>query len=156
MKNDYKPIKGLGTGWGGLQLGVRSRLYQGPDHLLIVLNSGYTEEYKRVFYRDVRYVVARDSNDQTVQAWLAVAGFLICSLFFFFGHWGLGIVFTAPFVLWFAVNVLRGSTCRAYVNTDVQTLELPIPRRVGKLPLLIAFLNGKMASGQPQPGQPVT
>ena len=149
MKSDYKPIKGLGSG-------MRSRLYQGADHLLIVHNSGYTEEYKRVFYRDVRYIVAQDSNDQTVQAWLAVAGFLLCSLFFFFGHWGLGIVFVFPFVVWFAVNVLRGSTCRAFVNTDVQTLELPLPRRVAKLPVLIAFLNSKLTPDQRQVEQVVT
>ena len=156
MKSDYKPIKGLGTGWGGIRLGVRSRLYQASDHLLIVLNTGYTEEYKRVFYRDIRYIVARDSNDQTIQAWVAVAGFLLCSLFFYFGHWGLGIVFTSPFVLWFAVNILRGSTCRVFVNTDVQTLELPVPRRFGKLPVLIALLNSKLTPDLPRVEQAVT
>ena len=156
MKSDYKRIKGLGTGWGGLQLGVRSRLYQAPDHLLIVLNTGYTEEYKRVFFRDIRYVVARDSNGQTIQAWMAVAGFLLCSLFFFFGHWGLGVVLTAPFVLWFVVNILRGSSCRVFVNTDVQTLELPVPRRFGKLPVLTALLNSKLTPDLPRVEQAVT
>jgi hypothetical protein len=155
MPNDYKAIKGFGSAWGGLRVGLKSKLYQAPDHLLLVLNSGYTEEYKRVFYRDVRYVVARESNDQTIQAWVSAAGFLLFSLFFYFGHWGIGIVCTAPFALWFTVNVLRGSTCRTFINTDVQTLELPLPRRDAKVPALIAFLNSKLTADQP-PAGPVT
>jgi hypothetical protein len=151
MKSDYKPIPGVGTGRGSFRVALRTRIYEGPDHLLLLQSTGYTEEYKRVFYRDIRYVVCRKDKSQLYQG--------ITSALLLFGALALGlvdvpwtIVISLSFLplLWFIVNLLRGPTCRCYVNTDVQTLEIPVPRRIGKIPALITFLNSKAGEGQPQ------
>jgi hypothetical protein len=151
VKGDYKPIKGLGTGRGRLQVAMRVRLYEGPDHLLLVHSTGYTEEYKRVFYPDVRYVVARKSHGQARQAMLSAALFLATCLLFLTPMNKVGVaILTLPFLIWFIVNWVLGPTCRVYVNTDVQTLELPTPRRLGRLSRLINFLQTKISPEQPK------
>lgn len=150
MKGEYQKIKGLGTGRGSFQLAMRSRLYETGDHLLLVQSTGYTEEYKRVFYRDVRYVVARKDRGQIIHG--------IVSAAIFIGIWSLDlaglpfwvvICLSLPIAIWFMVNLIRGATCRTYISTDVQTLEVPTPRRMDKVPILIAFLNTKIAPGAP-------
>jgi hypothetical protein len=150
MNPDYHVIKGLGTGWGQLRLGTRSRLYQGKDHLLVVMSSGYTEEYRRVAYRNVRYVVVRRTHGRERQAMLSGLIILLLALLIF-AHTPLLVLafLELPFAIWFIVNLVRGESCRTYINTDIQTVELPVPRRVNKVPVLINFLSEKTAAAAP-------
>lgn len=147
MKSPYHGIKGLGTGAGKLQVGVRSRLYEGPDHLLVVQSTGYTEDYKRVAYQNIRYVIIRRTFSQQRQAMISAGLFLLISLLYLTPvPWPAVLTFSASFAIWFVVNIVKGPGCLAYVNTDIQTVELPVPRRVNKVPVFIEFLRSKTAS----------
>jgi hypothetical protein len=147
MSNPYKAIKGLGTGRGKLQVGLRSRLYQGPDHLLLLQSTGYTEDYKRVAYENIRYVVVRRTHGQERQAMISGGLFLLISLLYLTSMPWFGVLLcSSPFAIWFVVNIFLGTACATYVNTDIQTLELPVPRRLSKVPVFIDFLRSKTAS----------
>jgi len=151
LKTEYQKIKGLGTGRGRLEVGMRTRLYQGGDHLLLVSSTGYTEEYKRVAYQNIRYIVVRRTNGREIQAMISGAFLLLIGLLFL-AHgvpWGVVVVLEFPFFIWFVANLVRGETCRAYVNTDIQTIELPVPRRINRLPTLIHFLTEKIGAAPP-------
>jgi hypothetical protein len=148
MASIYKKIPGIGTGrGGGFQIASRSRLYAAPDHLLILMSTGYTEEYKRLFFRDIRSVEVRRTK---AQLWGGlVSGFItvFCGLLYFAR---LPIVLVAFFCfifgLWFVINLVRGPTCDCYASTNVQTLKLPAPRRVNKIATMIQYLRTQTAA----------
>jgi hypothetical protein len=146
----YHPIPKIGTGRFGFQVALRTRLYAGPDHLLTVQSTGYTEEYKRVFYKDIRYLMVVPT---LTQIWQGIVSGAIIALILVSHVWGLpwvavGILGT-PFLIWFAANFLLGPTCRCYLNTHVQTVPLPAPRRMKKVPILRAFLQSQIPSSPP-------
>ena len=158
MATIYRKIPGLGTGRGGLQVAARSRLYTAADHLLVLQSTGYTEEYKRIFFRDIRCI---DVHKTTMQQWSGVISgvltLLIFLLYFINVPGGLVAVFCFPFVIWFTVNLRRGPTCECYISTHVQTLKLPTPRREKKVATLIAFLRTQAAAFAPADApQPVS
>ncbi len=148
MSKPYTSIPGLGSGRGSLHLAMRNRLFQGADHLLFLQSSGYTEDYRRIFYRDIRYVVARKNNRQH---WVT---FIICALTLLIaGSSYLGgaplmaiMILLVPFVFFLVVNLVKGPACDCYIRTDVQILRVPTPRRMSKVPLLISFLQTKVPS----------
>ena len=104
-----------------------------------------------VFYRDIRYVVVRKDMTQLIIGIVSAVLFIGVLLLSYtpLPWWAVDIA-ALPFAVWFIMNLIAGATCRCYVNTDVQTVELPTPRRVNKLDTLIAFLNTKTATGQPE------
>jgi hypothetical protein len=150
MAKTYQKIPGVGTGRGSLQVASRSRLYTAADHLLIVQSTGYTEEYKRIFFRDIRYVDVRKTK---LQGRIAVGTAIVTLLLALFYFAGLPILlvalFCSPFVIWFIVNIVRGPTCECYISTNVQTLKLPAPRRMNKVATLINYLRSRMAEFDP-------
>jgi len=150
MAKIYHPIPGLGSGRGSFQLSTRSRMYHGPDHLLIVQSTGYTEEYKRIFYRDIRYIEIRRNRNQLILAVISGA-FLLLFLALYFLKLPVAVVamFCLPFLIWFLINLFRGPTCECYVATSVQILKIPTPARVKKVPRLIGFLRDQAAAVAP-------
>jgi hypothetical protein len=148
----YHPIPGIGSRWGSAQLAVRSRIFQGQDHLLVVQSTGYNDDYKRIFFQDVQYVDVRPNQ---YMLWQAIISGVIPILFLllYFASVPVAVVlgFSLPFIIWFVVNLILGPTCDCYIQTTVQTLKLPAPRRMKKVPALIEFLRAKTASLQPAP-----
>jgi hypothetical protein len=156
MAKVYTTIPGVGTGRGKLQLATRSRLFQGPDHFLVVQSTGLTEEYRRIFYRDVRWVEIRPTRGFVVQAIISsVVTFLLALLYFAYVPAILVVVLCAPTAIWFVVNLLGGPTCDCYISTNVQTLLIPAPGRHKKVAPFIGFLRDKVAAAAPvSPPQP--
>jgi hypothetical protein len=150
VKSEYRKIAGLGIGRGRLEVGLRSRLYQGGDHLLLVRSTGYSEEYKRIAYQNIRYIVIRRTHGRERQAIISSLLLVLVGLLYF-AHlpWGVVVVMEIPFFIWFIANLVRGESCRTYVNTDIQTLELPVPRRINKVPILTDFLSKKITAASP-------
>ena len=149
MAKTYHPIPKIGTGRFGFQVAIRYRLYAGPDHLLIVQNTGYTEEYKRIFYKDIRYLMVMETYGQTRQGMASGAIILLILFCHLFGLPWLAVgLMGVPFLIWFIANMLLGSMCRCYLNTHVQTVQLPAPRRMKKVPVLRAFLLSQIPSSR--------
>jgi hypothetical protein len=154
MSKPYQAIKGLGIGRGKMQAGLRTRLYQASDHLLMLQSTGYTEEYKRIAYENIRYVVVRKNYSQERQAMISLVLFLLSLLFLYLFSWKIVLFFCTPFAIWFILNLAWGKGCNTYINTDIQTIELPVPRRIKKVPILIDFLRSKTTT-EPAPANPL-
>jgi hypothetical protein len=147
MSNPYRAIKGIGTGRAHLQVGLRNRLYQAPDHLLLLQSTGFTEEYKRVAYDNIRYVMIRHTYGQERHAMISGGLFLLISLLYLTSMpWQAVLAISIPFAIWFIANIFWGKGCAVYVNTDIQTIELPVPQRLKKVPILINFLRSKTSA----------
>ena len=54
-KMEYRRLPGGGFSFAGM----RYRLWLGGDHLLCVSGPGYTEEYRRFYYRDIQAIITR-------------------------------------------------------------------------------------------------
>src|SRR5208282_5380024 len=107
MAKTYNPIPQIGTGRFGFQVAIRSRLYAGPDHLLIVQSTGYTEEYKRVSYPDIRYLMVMRTQ---AQLWQGIISGAIIILILISHLWGLPWIAVQllgmPFLILFVANLL--------------------------------------------------
>ena len=133
------------------QLAIRTRLYAGPDHLMVVQSTGYTEEYKRIFYGDLRYLTVVQTPRQM---WTGIVSaifiaIILIALLYWNLPWPAALLIGVPLLVWFAVNLFLGPTCRCYLNTHVQTVQLPAPRRMQKVPVLRAFLESKIPTFRP-------
>jgi hypothetical protein len=131
-KNRYRRLGGRGAGAFGLVRHSRCTLWQGPDHLLLVDNHGYTEDYKRFYFADIQAISMVKTVTATI--WSAVFGMLTV--------FGLslalaGIIFEWPlaanvfdaflaalFLLCLIVNWARGPTCACTLYTAVQSERL--------------------------------
>jgi hypothetical protein len=118
----YKKLPGTATLW----LVGSQRLWAGPDHLLMVTSSGYTEAYKRFAYRDIQGFVSRRTCHWALGLGLggffSALGVLLC---FTEDGWSLGaffLFFALPVALW---NLVFGPTCRTTIRTAVQTEKVP-------------------------------
>lgn len=108
------------------------RLYQGSDHLLQLSSTGFSEAYKRFYFRDVQAILI-----QKTHAGKFVNGFWGLFLFIF-GLSASGMAGGAAIAMWsiaafFGVcllaNTLAGPTCACYIRSAVQTERLtPLTR----------------------------
>jgi hypothetical protein len=128
-----------------------ARLWLGHDHLLAVHSTGYSEDYKRFYFRDIQAIITR----QTEFGKIVNAG-LVC----------LSIVFLAPalaangalqlflgicaaiVVLALLVNWSRGPTCVCYIRTAVQTEKLPSLNRLHTVRTVLAILRPVVEQAQ--------
>lgn len=149
----YQRLPGIGRSMVGYL-----RLYRGPDHLLLVESTGYSETYKRFFFRDIQAITLRKTGRQTI--WtvvlliltvpgLAAAATYLASAATANRGAGLawlvfGLFFGVPLV----VNLVRGPTCECRIQTAVQTRTLPSLRRVRRARRVIEQLRPFLDAAQ--------
>ena len=109
-----------------------SRVWLGPDHLLLARTSFFSEEYKRFYFRDIQAVVTRRTTlREILNAILAVTG-IVFGVMCVFTTSGLRVFFfvmTGSVLVALLVNWLRGPTCVCHLRTAVQIEELsPLKR----------------------------
>ena len=113
---------------GGLLMalipGLRTKLYLGTDHLLLIEQLILVERYKRFYFRDIQVITATKSVRWivfgTIWAFLA----LLSALSFFVPNPAavtVGMFFTALFGVAFVHNMILGPTCIVRLRTAVQT-----------------------------------
>jgi hypothetical protein len=121
---------------GGLLMtlipGLRTKLYLGTDHLLLIEQLILVERYKRFYYRDIQAITAAQSS-----RWLVFAGLwglltLLAALSFFV-HNPIALIaatlFTGLFGFAFVYNLIQGPTCIVRLQTAVQTHRIaPLER----------------------------
>jgi len=150
MPKIYKKIPGIGSGAAGFRPAARARLFTAPDHLLIMQSTFFTEEYKRVFFRDIRYIDVRQTNGQIWMAVVSAILTLLIALLYFVSLPAIAtVIFCTPFAVWFILNLYFGPTCKCYISTNVQTLQLPAPGRMKKVATLIAYIRTQAAAFNP-------
>ena len=133
---------------------TRSNLWLGKDHLLCVETEGYSEKYKRFYFRDIQAVVLNRTNR------FVVIGLVTGALTFVFGllalvtddlagKWVLGII-TAVIGVPFLLNLLYGPTCKCQLRTAVQTEDQPSISRVRRARKVFNRIRPLIAEAQGQ------
>ena len=120
------------------------KLYQGPDHLLLVASSGYNENYKRFYFRDIQAITLRASIRGKV--WNGVWIFLtFLAAVIALQVSGVAMVvwsmIAGTFFILLAVHFGFGPTCICQIQTAVQTRPLPSLNRLRRAQKVIARLR---------------
>ena len=145
-KKPYRRLPGLGR-----QVQSYTRLWLGADHLLWVESTGFSERYKRFYFRDNQDIIIRKADRGKIMNYilgsLARIGYLIgwsagamWSLFFGF--------MSSLFLLILFLNWLLGPTCVCYLRTAVQTEELKSLNRLRKARQVLRRLQPQLAVAQ--------
>ncbi len=121
---------------GGLLMtfipGLKTKLYLGTDHILLIEQLILVERYKRFYFRDIEVITATQSPRWIVfgVAWGSLA--LVAALSFFVHNpvaVAAGTFFTALFGFAFVHNMIQGPTCIVRFRTAVQNLRIaPLER----------------------------
>jgi hypothetical protein len=138
-------------------IAIRSRLWAGRDHLLAVYSSGYSENYKRFYFRDIQAVILRKTRTaRTINEILTPLACIILALAlslsiaggfddgFAIFWWILGAVLLAFLV----PNILMGPTCVCHLKTAVQTEELTSLRRLRRARKVLARVQPLIVAAQ--------
>ncbi len=111
-------------------------LWLGPDHLLMVEESNFTEDYKRFYLKDIKAIIVRKTGNWKVSSWiLGGTAFLIAVLFALGAAsanngaektgiliWGACV--TGFFLLLLLIHLLQGPSCICHIRTSVQQEEV--------------------------------
>jgi len=131
QEREYQRLPGRGRKRGGFfaLTPTRASLWAGREHLLYVFSTGYTEEYKRFYYRDIQAIVTRKTNRGS--AW----NFLSALSLFLFALLALTRTTTTVAIIFWILsglsllvligNLLLGPTCICHLQTAVSREELP-------------------------------
>jgi hypothetical protein len=115
-------------------------LWMGDDHLLSVSSNGYSEEYTRYYFKDIKALVARRTNRGRI--WNGILGILfgmcLLGLFASLGDgttsWTVTLAILAALLLVsLIINTLQGPTCRCHILMPLGTHELPTLGRIRTL-----------------------
>jgi hypothetical protein len=120
----YSRLTGKRRSFGGY-----TQLWKGPDHLLLVNSSRFTEQYQRFSFADIQAIVVTDGPDRTVPQILALLasiawGSLAFAVNLQFGKWFFaitGLLFVALAIR----DIARGARCRCFLHTAVSRWALP-------------------------------
>ncbi len=137
---------------------IRSSLWLGADHLLGIDSNGFSETYKRFYFRDIQAVTLRRTRRRLV--WNCALGVLV-TLFVMGWAYGLALspstrweeivpwgVITLVLAIPLLINSLLGPTCVCQLRTAVQTEELPSLCRLRKTRKILNRLRPLIAAAQ--------
>ena len=136
----------------------RSSLWLGDDHLLLVETMGFSETYKRFFFRDIQAIVICGSRRRLILNWIW-GGLLTLSALIIWAasdDWrseGAIIAASIVFVLFgipLLLNNLFGPTCTCEIRTAVQTESLPSLVRTRKTRKIVNRIRPMIIAAQGQ------
>mgnify|MGYP006906738842 CR=1 FL=1 len=154
MSSPARPIKYRRIARGTIAMIMRCSLWLGDDHLLSVKSTGYTEEYVRIYLKDLKGVIARRTR-----TWMLL-NVILGSLLALFG---IGIlstndiaspgtialfIFGTPLLIVFLVNLVKGPTCKTNLLTPLGLVDIPALQRSRKVTRLIQELRPLVAAQQ--------
>ena len=124
------------------------------DHLLLVKSTGYTEDYTRIYLKDLKGVVSHRTKTWML-ANIIVGSILMLSFIsilstdnlFSFGTIFLGII-TTPIFLVFLHHLYLGPTCKTEILTPLGPLDIPAVRRTRNLERLLKELRPAVSTVQ--------
>ena len=108
-------------------------LYQGPDHLLQVSSTGYSENYKRFYFRDIQSITFQKTHWGKILngIWIFFAAIFTLPTFGMDGGSAIVMWIAAGiFLLLLALNLFAGPTSACSIRTAVQTERLPSLKRI--------------------------
>ena len=130
----------------------RTSLWLGADHLLVVSTNGYTESYKRFYFRDIQaFLVQRTSVLTITNIVLAIPFVLLVVSAIVTETTGMRIFLgslAGLLAVMALINVLQGRTCRCFLRTAVQLEPLPPLNRVRRAQKIFSRLRPLIAAAQ--------
>ncbi len=138
-------------------------LWLGADHLLGVDSGGFTENYKRFYFRDIQAIMIEKTK--TGQIWNYIWGVAVFitlvsaianrspgPLSQWNGDDAVGTIvfggFATLFALFFVINLLLGPTCKCYLRTAVQIEEIPSLRRLHRARKILERIRPLITTAQ--------
>jgi hypothetical protein len=131
--------------------GLRTKLYLGPDHLLVVEQLVLMERYKRFYYRDIQAITRTNSARRLVLS--GMWGFLaLLSASVLLVHQPVVVAGGALFALIFGFalihGVMRGPTCIVRLQTAIQSYRIAPLERVGEFRKAMERIEDLIRSAQ--------
>ncbi|HYG77781.1 MAG TPA: hypothetical protein VEK08_22435 [Planctomycetota bacterium] len=127
-EREYRKLPGKGRKNTFFAVAAGSvRLYVGKDHLLQVESTGWEEEYKRFYFRDIQAITLRTTARQKTIGGVWGGLGVVCVLGFLTAPTGWNtalLVFGIIFWTFFALNAFWGPTCACQLRTAVQVEDL--------------------------------
>lgn len=151
---DYRKLPGRGA-----TLTHYVRLYMGPDHLLQVSSTGFTESYKRFYFRDIQAITVRKTyvgkaTNAVLGATVAVFG--VPALFTSAPVTIVLASLAALFAVALGVNIGLGPTCVCHLRTAVQHEKLPSLSRFKPARRVLEQLRPRITDAQGElPAEPL-
>lgn len=157
QEQEYKKLPGSGLMRGGSSFlaltRTRCSLWLGKSHLLQVESQGgYSESYKRFYFRDIQALVLRRTK-----TWFAV-NVVFGTLAGLFALWATFtsdtagktalLIITGVWVTFLLLNGFFGPSCSCFLQTAVHREELPSLRRLRRARKVIANLLPLIAEAQ--------
>ena len=131
---------------------TRSNLWLGTDHLLCVETEGYTEKYRRFYFRDIQAITLRRTKRALI--WGIVTGILTAAftLIAFFSNANATMftfgIFAGVAAMPFILNLIYGPTCKCELRTAVQTENVPSMSRVRRARKVLERIRPLIAEAQ--------
>jgi len=112
-------------------------LWKGGDHVLAVVSNGYSEDYRRFYFKDIQAVIIRPTRRaRTITFSLAITAALIALAAFaaaaanqIFMAYLCGII-CLSLLIGLLINVLLGPSCSCHLKMPLVTHEMPSLRRL--------------------------
>jgi hypothetical protein len=128
----------------------RDTLWLGPDHILFVRSSRFTEDYRRFYLSDIQAIVLqqRPTRGRRIADRVAIGLSVVAvAALFLTDHpvWGSLLAIIVAAYAWFA---LRREDCKTWVQTAVGTAELPPLCRIKSTMKALAILDDKIRAAQ--------
>lgn len=163
-QNEYQRLTRTAARWGfSAARTSHGSLWLGADHLLSLLSTGYTENYKRFYFRDIQAITIEKTR--TWQIWNFIWGVAVfITLTGLLTSWPKGSpaswsgdqmaggIFLGGLMIVLAVflsiNLFLGATCKCYLRTAVQIEELPSVRRIRHAQKIVEKIRPLIATAQ--------
>jgi hypothetical protein len=139
---------------------TRSSLWLGKDHLLSVDSTGYTEDYKRFYFRDIQAVTWARTKRRLIWNCVLAPPTALCGFGWTYDllsrsalePWAivLGFLVTSIFAVPLLLNNLLGPTCVCQLRTAVQTEQLPSLSRMRRVRRVLDRIRPLIAAAQGQ------
>ena len=150
---DKKEYRRFGGRVGGLV--SHSSIWLADDHLLDCKDSFFTERYRRFYFKDIQALVVNKTIESLMTTLLASI-FAMGSLWFlshatkgWFIFWS---IVTGFFFIILVVNILKGQSCRTFIQTAVQKEQLSGINRIKEIENLLVIIKPAIQSFQGEIG----
>jgi len=145
----YKSLPGRGS-----SVIARTRLWEGPDHLLFVTSWPSGEGYRRFFFRDIQAIIIRRTARRLwINIILLVLALISAGPILVFSDRDRGSLIAAGIVggFWFLfvlLNSLFGPTCETHMQTAIQTERISSLGRLRTAQRVLARIQPHILAAQ--------
>lgn len=153
---EYQRLPGRGTQVeGGRWIAVTRALctvWMARDHLLLISRGGYTEHYKRFYFRDIQAVIIRKTAasfvGNIVLTILALGAILLAAAVQDIAARIVWAIIGGLFAFFTLLSLWRGSSCVTHIKTAVQTEHLAAWNRMRAARKGMAMIRPRLLEAQ--------